>query len=207
MIIIDFYSMIKKLSQKYYLNEDVVAKDLIGKVLVTRFDNQLTSGMIVETEAYNGVIDKASHAYNYKRTPRNENMYAPAGTLYVYICYGMHYLLNVVSNKKDIPHAILIRALEPIDGIEIMRARRNNITADYNLCKGPGALSKAMGANINHNGEMLTSKIIWIEDRKIPIDKKNIVATKRIGINTGNDEHLLYRFIMRDNRYVSAKKS
>ena len=127
--------MNSKLPNDFYLQTDVVAlaRELLGKVLVTHFDRKKTCGIITETEAYNGVVDRASHAYNGRRTARNEHMYNQGGTSYVYICYGMHHLFNVVTNSKDIPHAILIRAIKPLEGIETMLARRNKTKLDKTI--------------------------------------------------------------------------
>ena len=137
---------IKKLEYSFYERADVVklAKELLGKILVTDFEGNRTSGRIVETETYAGIVDKASHAYNSRRTNRTEIMFQEGGKAYVYLCYGIHHLFNVVTNKKNIPHAILIRALEPLEGIEIMLDRTKKIKADYSLTRGPGNVSKAL---------------------------------------------------------------
>ncbi len=197
----------KKLPRSYYRKEDVVAlsKDMLGKVLVTEIGGVITSGIIVETEAYKGVIDKASHAYNGRRTARTEIMFGDAGTAYIYLCYGIHHLFNVVTNKKDIPHAILIRALEPLEGIEVMLKRRKKKKIDFTLTKGPGSLSQAMGLHTKDSGHDLTSDKIWIEDRGIKIPTSKIKATKRIGVDyAGKDALLKYRFILKDSKWVSG---
>ena len=136
-----------KLKQSFYLNQNVidVSRNLLGKVLVTNIDSNLTSGVIVETEAYAGIDDKASHAYNNKRTQRTETMYQKGGIAYVYLCYGMYYLFNVITNIEDVPHAVLIRAVEPLKGIDIMKDRRKIKGNKYNLTNGPGKLSIAFG--------------------------------------------------------------
>src|SRR5438132_14057715 len=123
----------QKLPPTFYQRADVltIAKELLGKLLVTQFNGQVTSGRIVETEAYNGVIDRASHAFGGRRTKRTEVMYGNGGTAYVYFTYGMHHLFNVVTNKADVPHAVLIRAVEPITGIEEMLLRTGKQMADY----------------------------------------------------------------------------
>ena len=121
---------------------------MLGKVLVTKWHGIVTSGRIVECEAYDGIIDRASHAFGGRRTVRNEIMYAEAGNAYVYICYGIHHLFNVVTNKKNIPHAILIRAIEPMQGIDEMLKRRKKKEFDHSLTKGPGSLSVALGINV-----------------------------------------------------------
>ena len=137
----------KKLELDFYTREDVVqvARELLGKIVVSNIDNEVTSGRIVETEAYVAHVDKASHAYNGRRTSRNEHMYSSGGTAYVYICYGMHQMLNVVTNKHDIPDAVLIRAIEPISGVDIMLRRTGKTVLDNTLTKGPGNVGKALG--------------------------------------------------------------
>jgi len=202
-------SKIKKLDHSFYNRNDVVrvAKDLLGKIVVTRFDGITTAGRIVETEAYAGIIDKASHAYNGRRTVRTEVMYQDAGTVYVYLCYGIHYLFNVVTNKKDIPHAILIRALEPLEGIDMMLKRTGKKKSDYTLTKGPGNVSKALGLNTSHTGVSLLGDIVFIAEDEFKLAKKNIGITTRIGVDyAGEDAKLLYRFIVNGNKYVSGKK-
>src|ERR1700754_5004031 len=149
----------KKLSYSFYNRPDVVkiAKELIGKVIVTRFDGLLTSGRIVETEAYAGHIDRASHAWNGRRTNRTEIMYSKGGNAYVYLCYGIHHLFNVVTNAKDIPHAILVRGVQPLEGVDIMLLRTGKKKADYTLTRGPGNVSKALGIYTHHTGFNLLS--------------------------------------------------
>ncbi|HUP12876.1 MAG TPA: DNA-3-methyladenine glycosylase, partial [Niastella sp.] len=144
----------KKLDPGFYDRADVVkiAKELIGKVLVTKLDGIITSGRIVETEAYAGAIDRASHAFGNRRTNRTEVMFQAGGMAYVYLCYGIHHLFNVVTNKEDVPHAVLIRAIDPIHGINTMLARTGKKVADYTLTKGPGNVSKALGIHIKHTG-------------------------------------------------------
>ncbi len=200
---------IKKLGYSFYSGKDVVkiAKDLIGKILITQFDGVKTSGRIVETEAYAGAIDRASHAYGGRRTKRTEIIFADAGKAYVYLCYGIHYLFNVVTNKKDVPHAILIRAVEPLEGIDEMLRRTRKIKLDNTLTKGPGNVSKALGITTHHTGSDLFADEIFIADDDFKINKKNIIATPRIGVDyAGEDAKLLYRFIVKGNGYVSGKK-
>ena len=192
----------KRLSKDFFAGEDVVAisRELIGKFLVTNFNNKKTSGMIVETEAYNGVIDKASHAYNNKRTARNEVMYGPSGVSYVYLCYGIHHLFNIVTNKRDVPHAILIRAIIPEDGVDIMLKRRNMKSVTKKFSNGPGTTSQALGIKTSHSGIPLSGKLIWVEDRGVWFDKKDIIAGPRIGVDyAGKDALLPYRFRLKEN--------
>ena len=198
----------KKLSLSFYQRKDVVAiaKDLIGNIVVTNIDGKITSGRIVETEAYVAHIDKASHAYKGKRTLRNEAMYAAAGTVYVYICYGMHNMLNIVTNDMNVPDAILIRALEPIDGIDTMLERTNKKILDNTLTKGPGNVAKAMGISKNISGLLLGKEQINILKNNLTIPEKEIGTSKRIGIdNAGEDALLPYRFYLKGNRFVSGK--
>ena len=188
-----------KLTEEFYLKNDVIllARELLGKVLVTHFDRRKTSGIITETEAYNGIVDRASHAYNGRRTARNEHMYNQGGTSYVYICYGMHHLFNVVTNSKDIPHAILIRAIKPLEGIETMLARRNKTKPDKTLTNGPGTVAQALGIDKQHSGLNLQGNKIWIEDRGISVKNENIRITPRIGVESSGEASLLpYRFLL-----------
>jgi DNA-3-methyladenine glycosylase len=193
----------------FYRRKDVVkiAKELLGKVLVTNFDGIVTSGMIVETEAYAGESDKASHASGGRRTARTETMYAEGGTAYVYLCYGIHHLFNVVTNVKDVPHAVLIRGLEPIDGVDVMLERRGKEVLSPSLTAGPGALSMAMGIYTKDTGCDLQGPEIYIEDRGIKISARDIVADTRVGVAYAAEDALLpYRFSVRGNRYVSKGK-
>ena len=199
---------IKKLGLDFYLRKDVVkiAKELLGKVLVTNIDGHKTSGRIVETEAYAGVIDRASHAYGGRRTARTEIMFAEGGKAYVYLCYGIHHLFNIVTNKNEIPHAVLVRAVEPLEGIETMLIRTGKRKLDNSLTKGPGNVSKALGIHRMHTGLDLIKSEIQILDDGIRFDKKKILATPRIGVDyAGEDATLLYRFIKRGSGYVSGK--
>jgi DNA-3-methyladenine glycosylase len=201
---------LKKLGHSFYDRNNVVqiAKELLGKILVTQIDGIRTSGRIVETEAYNGVVDRASHAFGGRRTNRTESIYGGPGTVYVYIVYGLHYLFNVVTNKKDTPHAILIRALEPLEGVDYMLKRVGKPKADYTLTKGPGNLARALGISKMHTGGSLFSEEIFIEDDGLRYKKDQIVITHRIGVDyAGTDAQLPYRFIVKGNPYVSAKKS
>ncbi len=184
-----------KLKKAYFLQPDVVklASGLIGKVLVTKSRNTLTSGIITETEAYNGIVDKASHAYGGRRTSRTETMFAEGGISYVYLCYGIHHLFNIVTNVKDVPHAVLIRAIQPLKGEQHILKRRNAKTLSKNLCVGPGKVSSALGITIKHNAVDLGGNKIWLEDDNIK--PKNILCGPRIGVDyAGEDAKLPYRF-------------
>ena len=160
-----------KINRDYYLNPDVVflAKNLIGKVLLTRFNGKLTSGIITETEAYAGITDKASHAYGGKRTRRTEVMFAEGGMSYVYLCYGIHHLFNIVTNQKNTPHAVLIRGIKPLKGIETILQRRNQKILQQNTSSGPGTVSQALGIRTMHSGIDLNKGVIWLEDDNIKI--------------------------------------
>src|ERR1043165_1041614 len=155
-----------KLPREFYTRTDVleVARDLLGKTLVVPQRNgRRVAGIIVETEAYRGPEDRASHAYSGRRTKRTETMYGAGGVAYVYFVYGMYYQFNVVSNVADTPHAILVRALEPVEGIEIMRERRHT-HPDHNLTSGPGKLCIAMGIDRELNGADLLGDRVWLEE-------------------------------------------
>ena len=195
-----------KLPLSYYLNTNVVclAKDLLGKVIYTNINQQITSGIIIETEAYKSVNDKASHSYLNKRTPKNENMYHTGGIAYVYLCYGIHYLLNIVTNKENIADAVLIRAIEPKDGIEIME-RRISKNSIISFKSGPGKLSKALGVDMSFNGKSLSLDEIWIEDQS-DAPSFEIEQKHRIGIKYAEeDKKLPWRFYIKNNKFVSVK--
>jgi len=199
----------QKLGADFYNRSNVikVANELLGKLLVTRFDGKLSSGRIVETEAYAGTVDRASHAWNGRRTNRTEIMYGEPGIAYVYLCYGIHQMFNVVTNKKDIPHAILIRAVEPVEGIDIMLQRTGKKKVDFTLTRGPGNVTKALGIFTHHTGMGLLGDELFIADDGYKVTKKDILATRRIGVDyAGPDAQLLYRFILKNNPYVSMMK-
>ena len=194
-----------KLNLDFYLQNDVikVSKNLLGKFLMTNINGQITGGMIVETEAYAGIIDKASHAYNNRRTNRTKYLYKNGGIAYIYICYGIHCLFNLVTNTINNPHAVLIRAIQPTDGIDLITKRREN-RKNYYLTNGPGSLTKALGIKLSHNGLSLLEKKIWIETRNITIDKKNIIASPRVGINYAQEYiNKPWRFRMKNNPWCS----
>jgi DNA-3-methyladenine glycosylase len=198
----------KKLPLTFYSRKDVVliARELIGKIIITNFEGQLTSARIVETEAYVGITDKASHSFGNRRTARNEHMYSPAGTAYIYICYGLHQMLNIVTNDRDVPDAVLIRAVEPIAGIEIMLKRTGKKTPDKTLTRGPGNVGKALGIFKHHSGNHLLGDEIYLMDDTTQIADENIGTSTRIGVESaGADALLPYRFYVRGNKYVSGK--
>jgi DNA-3-methyladenine glycosylase len=192
------------LPHSFYTRSDVVAiaNELLGKHLLTRIGGIVTSGIICETEAYAGTTDKASHAFAGKRTQRTEIMYACGGVAYVYLCYGVHSLFNVVTNVKDVPHAILIRGIIPSDGIATMlqRTGKQKITNDFGT--GPGKVSKILGIHYSHSGidlvkrsEIQSEPAIWIEDKGVRISPGMIETGVRIGVDyAGDDAFLPYRF-------------
>lgn len=199
-----------KLPYSFYQQEDVVdlAVQLLGKQLFTLIDGQLTGGTIVETEAYNGVTDKASHAYGRRFTPRTAPMYQAGGISYVYLCYGIHYLFNVVTATENNPNAVLIRGIEPVEGLSTMLERRNMQKLAPRLTAGPGALAKAMGIDKNLNAKDLLGDEIWIEDNGIHFKPEQIVASPRIGVAYAEDHALLpWRFYIKNNPFVSKPNS
>jgi len=196
-----------KLPASFYQRTNVVriARDLLGKVLYTNINGIITGGMIVETEAYSWK-ERGCHAYNARRTTRNEIMFAEGGYAYVYLCYGMHYLFNVVTNKKDTAEAVLIRGLEPVEGEAYMLERRGLLANRLHLTSGPGKLTKALGIDRKLNGKNLLDHDVWIEDTGVRIPTKKIEATPRIGIDyAGDDANLPWRFVVRDNVWVSKR--
>ncbi len=199
----------KKIDISFYKRNDVlqIAKELLGKILVTKWNGIITSGRIVEVEAYNGINDKASHSFGGRRTKRNEIMYADGGVVYVYLCYGIHHLFNVVTNSKETPHAILIRALEPIKGIDEMLRRVGKNKFDTTLTRGPGNLSKALGLFTYHSGQSLLGKDLFIASDDFVYNKNEIIASPRIGVDfAGKDALLPYRFYIKGNPFVSGKR-
>jgi DNA-3-methyladenine glycosylase len=192
------------LSESFYQRQKVVtiARDLLGKVLVTRIQGQITAGLIVETEAYSW-RERGCHAYNQKRTARNEVMFGPGGRAYVYLCYGIHHLFNVVTNEAERAEAVLVRAIEPADGIDIM-LRRTDSERLNRLTSGPGKLTRALGISRQHNGYSLLGDNIWLEDGVV-LKPRMIDASPRIGIGyAGEDARLPWRFTVRGNSWVSV---
>ncbi len=186
-----------KLSRDFYLRIDVVAisRELLGKVLCTDVNGSLTKAIITETEAYAGVNDRASHAYGERRTRRTEPMFGEGGIAYVYLCYGIHHLFNVVTNEADTPQAVLIRAGEPMAGTEKMLKRRNKSSLDKTLLGGPGSLAKALGITTDHSGLSLLGNQIWIEDQGIEIEDDTVLVGPRVGVDYAADDAMRpYRF-------------
>ncbi|HEY7041895.1 MAG TPA: DNA-3-methyladenine glycosylase [Methylomirabilota bacterium] len=194
-----------KLSRDFYAASDVVAvaRRLIGRRLVVPArGGQRVSGIIVETEAYRGPEDRASHAFGGRRTRRTETMYARGGTAYVYFVYGMYYQFNVVTAGEDVPHAVLVRALEPVEGLALMRRRRGGGT-DRNLTSGPGKLCIALGIDRRLDRADLLGDRIWLEEgRRIPASW--IASGPRVGIAYAEQwVHRPWRFWLRDSPFVS----
>ena len=188
-----------KVPLEFYMREDVVqiSQDLLGKVLCTRIDDQVTKAIITETEAYAGTKDKASHAYAGRRTKRTEPLYERGGTAYIYLCYGIHHLFNVVTNEAETPHAVLIRAGNPFEHSDLMQKRRKKQQGDKTLLAGPGSLSQALGITTDLTGTNLLGNQIWIEDHNFSIDKEAIVIGPRVGIDyAGEDVARPYRFMI-----------
>lgn len=195
-----------KLPESYYLGNDVVniSKDLLGKYLFTCIDGVTTGGYIVETEAYNGVVDKASHAFGNRLTPRTKTMFMQGGIAYVYLCYGIHEMFNIVTSSEGHPQAILIRAIQPTDGLEAMQARRNMPVLKPTITAGPGSVAKALGISRDINAFSLQGDTIWLEDRGLHFPDDQIKAGPRIGVAYAAEDALLpYRFYVKGNVYVS----
>ncbi|PAU94158.1 3-methyladenine DNA glycosylase [Aliifodinibius salipaludis] len=198
----------RKLPLSFYRRQDVVsiAQELVGKVLCTRIGSaSLTSGIITETEAYCGRGDQACHANNGTRTDRTETMYQAGGIAYIYLCYGIHHLFNVVTNAKNKADAVLIRAIQPLDGKKEMLQRRNKENINPALTAGPGRLTQALGITTGFDGTPLIANSIWIEDRQIDFGS-SLVANKRVGVDyAGKDAKLPWRFYPQESKWVSQK--
>lgn len=200
-----------RLLPDFYLRDDVVqiSKDLLGKVLVTNFNNQITSGIIVETEAYRAPDDKACHAHLNRFTKRTKTMFEKGGTAYVYLCYGIHHLFNIVTSKEGNAHAVLIRAVEPLENIKVLLKRRGMEQLKPQLTAGPGVMTKALGISIQDNGTYLCdpSSKLWVEDHNINIADKDIIKSRRVGIDYAEESALWdWRFRIKDNRFTSKGK-
>ncbi len=198
-----------KLQKSFYTRKSVttIAKELLGKYIFTFDDGKLTGGIITETEAYAGIRDKASHAYNNRRTARTETMFAEGGIAYVYLCYGMHHLFNFVTNTGGIPDAVLLRGILPFEGIEIMEERMGRRMKIKGFTDGPGKVSKAMNIKVSDNGQSLTGNRIWIEDRGLEIKEGNILKLPRVGVDyAGEDARLPYRFVINDIQKIKLLK-
>ncbi|MGB4400223.1 MAG: DNA-3-methyladenine glycosylase [Daejeonella sp.] len=201
--------MNNKLSLDFYSQADVVsvARQLLGKHLYSKIGGKITGGIIVETEAYRGPDDRGSHAYMDKKTPRTEMMYQAGGVAYMYICYGIHDMLNIVTGTEGMSHAALIRAIEPIEGLDVMRNRRAIFDDDKRLCQGPGALAKAMGLSKLHNGTDLQGDTIWLTDEGLSYSDLEVMAGARVGMNfEGPYKTIPWRFYVKGNAHVSRPR-
>ena len=186
-----------KLTQSFYLRDDVVAisRELLGKVLCTRVDGRSTMAVITETEAYAGVGDRASHAYGGRRTRRTEPMFGPGGTAYVYLCYGIHHLFNVVTNVAGVPHAVLVRAGHPLEGVDTIVERRAVAAGGRALLSGPGSLAQGLGITTELTGSSLIDGPIWIEDHGFSVDPASVTVGPRVGVDyAAEDAARPYRF-------------
>ena len=192
----------RTLPASFYRRDDVVqvSRELLGKVLCTRVNGAVTKAVITETEAYAGVGDKASHAYGGRRTRRTEPMFADGGIAYVYLCYGIHHLFNVVSAGAGTPHAILVRAGRPLEGVALIKKRRGKAATDRTLMTGPGTVSQALGITTKLTGSSLQGGRIWIEDHGIEVDAGSIVVGPRVGVDyAAEDAARPYRFILQES--------
>ncbi len=197
-----------KLQKSFYLRENVVqvAKEVLGKTVHTCVNGYHTSAIITEVEAYSGRNDKACHANNGVRTKRTEIMYARGGVAYVYLCYGIHHLFNIVTNGRNKADAVLVRAVQPVEGIETMLKRRQKVAVDKSLCSGPGTLSQALGIHTReHYGLSLLSEHIWLEDAPC-LEEHEIVTSTRVGVDYAEEDALKpWRFYIKDNPWISRK--
>ena len=194
-----------RLEREFYLTDGItLAKKLLGKIIVRKVDNKILKARIVETEAYMGAIDKAAHSYQNRRTQRTEPMFLEGGHVYIYLIYGMYHCFNITANKKDIPEAVLIRAVEPIENIEYMKELRK-VKREKDISNGPGKLTKALSIDKNINSFDLTNNNeIWLEDDNYKIEK--IIEAKRVGIDYAEEyTHKLWRFYISDNPHISVK--
>ncbi|MBX9783167.1 MAG: DNA-3-methyladenine glycosylase [Chitinophagaceae bacterium] len=194
----------QKLNKDFYFNNDVteIARALLGKIVVTKFNGITTAARIVETEAYAGIVDKASHAYAGRRTARTEIMFGEGGTAYVYLCYGIHHMFNVVTNENEKPDAVLIRGVEPVTGIDEMLRRSKKEKPDHSIGRGPGNAGKALGIFTHHTGSSLLSTHFFITGDGVT--DVPVMCSKRIGVDyAGAHAKWLYRFFIKDNLHVT----
>lgn len=196
----------QKLNKDFYTRGDVatIARELLGKALCTCMNGSMTAGMIVEAEAYSGRNDRACHANIHKRTRRTEVMFAEGGKAYVYLCYGIHHLFNVVTNVEGMADAVLIRALEPAEGIDVMLRRRGMDSVTKKLTAGPGVLTEALHIKTADYGESLLGDRIWISDIGVDVSPDRIVAAKRVGVDyAGADAERPWRYYIKENPWIS----
>ncbi len=199
-----------RLDQSFYQRHDPlqISRELLGKTLVTQFDGIRTAGIIVETEAYRAPDDSACHAHLNRFTERTRTMFAAGGAAYIYLCYGIHHLFNIVTADEGMAHVVLVRAIEPTEGIETMLLRRNLPKLHPRVTAGPGAMSQALGMHKQFNGTSLLDPdgMIWLEDHHLTYPDSEIAISRRIGVeNSGISKDWDWRFYVRNNPYVSAR--
>ncbi len=203
--------MFTRLPKSFFLDREVtdLARHLLGCRLWTHIGGRTTAGIIVETEAYDGLTDRASHAYGGKRTPRTEIFYRPGGIAYTYLCYGIHTLFNIISGPAGVPHAILIRAVLPCEGEETILQRRKHAKLKRNTAGGPGLVSQALGITRDYNGTPVDGGVIWLTE-PVPGESpspKDIVTSPRVGIDyAGEDADLPWRFRIASSPWTSPAK-
>lgn len=193
------------LNESFYARDEVVtvAKELLGKVLVTNVNGVISAGKIVETEAYS-YLEKACHAYMNRNTHRTRVLFERGGTAYVYLCYGIHKLFNVVTNGEGVAEAVLVRGVEPLENITVMQQRRALKKPGYQLTSGPGKLTQALGIGMEHNREWLLERRLWIEDHGYKVPDTAIGESPRIGVAYAKEDALLpWRFFIKENQWVS----
>lgn len=201
-----------RLGASFYRRSDLLtlAVELLGKKLVVREnDDSLTTGIIVETEAYNGIHDRACHAYNGRRTARTQTMYQAGGIAYVYKTYGIHDLINIVTGEEGHPTVILLRAIEPLTGLDKMLERRRLTNPnDYRLTAGPGMLTQALGITTADNAtDLISGNRIWLEETNYQYTSEQIITSPRVGVAyAGEDALLPYRFRIKDHIWTSRAK-
>jgi DNA-3-methyladenine glycosylase len=198
-----------KLLLEFYRRPDPVeiARELLGKYLFTRINGILTGGRIVETEAYAHINDQACHSHLGRYTSRTKVMYEPGGVAYTYLIYGRYVLFNIITNEASKADAVLIRGLEPTEGIQEMLLRRGINAVQRNLTAGPGLLTQALGITTAHYGTDLTGNLIWLEDRSEEVAYHDIIASPRVGIDyAGDDVSLPWRFRLKGSKWVSPAK-
>ncbi len=203
--------MYTKLPKSFYLDNDVVsrARALLGCRLWTRINGEVTAGVIVETEAYDGLTDRASHAYGGRRTRRTEVFYRSGGIAYTYLCYGIHTLFNVITGPEQVPQAVLIRAVAPCEGLDTMLARRRQTQVQRKTAGGPGLVSQALGITRSLNGTDLSGNTVWLTHggRDEKPAESDILASPRIGIDyAGGDALLPWRFRIKNSAFTSPAR-
>lgn len=201
--------MRQRLPHLFFTREDtlLIAKELLGTFLMSAIGGALTGGRITEVEAYCGREDRACHAWGGRRTKRNEIMYGEGGYLYVYLCYGMHALANIVTHTVDEPHAILIRALEPTVGLPLMLQRRGPTASTSNVTGGPAMVTQALGITTAHSGLQIGGELVWVEEREEKIFAEEVIASPRIGVAyAGADAALPWRLRLRKRLAQRTKR-